>query len=118
MSVQYREGNRKIRPCDYEELQQMTQCSSCSGSCSCNLGSRSSFDQLQFQTYVLGEPNYAFDETRKLNFAYSVPSSSKDNPSIPQPKSDVNEGYSAMGMVDPYNPYTSIIWPQQSCNRG
>ncbi len=96
MSVQYREGNKQIRPNNYEKLQQLTNCASCPSSCSCDLGSRSSFDQLQYQSMVLGQNNYAFDKTRKLNLDYT------------------NEGYS--GMVDPYNPITSYIWPPLSCN--
>jgi len=96
MSVQYREGNKQIRPNNYEKLQQFSTCASCPSSCSCDLGSRSPFDQLQYQSMVLGQKNYAFDKTRKLNLDYT------------------NEGYS--GMVDPYNPITSYIWPPLSCN--
>lgn len=98
MSAQYRDDYRKnSKKSTYENLQQTSVCPGCPGSCSCKLGSRSAFDQLQYQSMVIGKPNYAFDKTRKLNI----------NP-------DTRETYS--GMVTPYNPETSLIWPPHSCN--
>ena len=105
MSVQHHEGNRKIKSKNYENLQQMTQCATCtSNSCSCDLGSRSSFDKLQFQSMVLGKNNYAFDKTRKLNLKYS---------NLINNEKHINEEYS--GMIDNNNPYTYKLWPPKSC---
>ena len=50
MSVQYRE--RLNNNASYDQLKNITACASCPGTCSCNLGKRSSFDQLQHQAKV------------------------------------------------------------------
>jgi len=116
MSAQYREGNKKIRPANYEELKQMTQWSTCPGSCSCDLGSRSTFDQLQYQSMVLGQPNYAFEQTRKLDLGYSY--KNHENPHGPSPGNSPNIEERYSGMTDPYNPITYTMWPPLSCNCG
>ena len=104
MAVQYREGNIKIKPNNYEDLQQISKCSNCHGACTCDLGIRSTFDQLQFQSMVLGQDNYAFYQKRKLDFEY---------PSLKK-KQISNEGYS--GMTDPNNQITYYMWPPRSSN--
>ena len=49
------EGSSKLKLSKYENLQQLTQCMSCPASCSCNLGERSSYDQMQYNEFVLGK---------------------------------------------------------------
>jgi len=111
MSTQYRE--RLSQPKYYEQLKDITECASCPGTCSCNLGNRSAFDQLQHEAMVSGKNNYAFDinHTRKLNLHYSVPyEGTAQNPII--------EHFS--GMHTPYNSASYTMWPalSQKCNPG
>ena len=68
--VQYRE-HLSHRP-HYDRLENITECASCPGTCSCNLGRRSAFDQLQQQAMVSGNTNYAFgNNLRQLDFNYN-----------------------------------------------
>ena len=111
MSTQYRE--RLSQPKYYEQLKDITECASCPGTCSCNLGNRSAFDKLQHEAMVSGKNNYAFDinHTRKLNLHYSVPyEGTVEHPIV--------EYFS--GMHTPYNSKSYTMWPalSQKCNPG
>lgn len=100
--VQYRE-RVSVYP-HYDTLENITDCAPCPGTCSCNLDKRSAFDQLQHQSMVSGEENYAFgNTTRQLNFNYN-------NTTV--------ENFS--GMHDNYNPVTYLLWPAMSekCHAG
>ena len=57
MSSQYYETKRLPLP-QYETMGQLTHCMTCPGSCSCNLGQRSNYDQMQFEAYVLGKNSF------------------------------------------------------------
>lgn len=52
MSAQYREGNFQPRPAQYESLGQINDCVTCPAQCSCNLGSRTKFDQMMNLFYL------------------------------------------------------------------
>ena len=100
MSVQYRE--RLNNNVSYDQLKNITTCASCPGTCSCNLGKRSSFDQLQHQAMVAGQSNDTFGEhTRGLTFQYMRPHNIKENFSLAH---------------TPYNPVSYQLWPGLSCN--
>ena len=111
MSAQYRE--RLSHSKYYDQLKDITECASCPGTCSCNLGKRSAFDQLQHEAMVSGKNNYAFDinHTRKLNLHYSVPYEG----TVQHP---IVEYFS--GMHTPYNFKSYTMWPalSQKCNPG
>jgi hypothetical protein len=53
MSVQYREGTKPI-PTKYKEMCDVD-VQHCPGQCSCDLGTRSTYDQKQFAHYVQGK---------------------------------------------------------------
>jgi len=55
MPSPYNDGSTKLPLSKYENLHQLTQCMSCPASCSCNLGERSSYDQMQYDEFVLGK---------------------------------------------------------------
>jgi len=78
MSAHTNEKSRVARP-RYESLQQQgcsttlgcpTPSNGCAastlGSCSCAIGPRSAFDQLQFDAYVLGQPSPLFGDRSAL----------------------------------------------------
>ncbi len=111
MSMNYREGNN-----NYEQLDKLSNCIYCSGSCSCGLGSRSVFDQLQYQSMVLGQNNYAFDQTRKLDIGYNYPTRRPTNYPTMAPSNQMQSNEKYSGMVDPYNEDTYLLWPPSSCN--
>jgi hypothetical protein len=53
-SVQYRDTVKKI-PTQYKNLGNELQ-QKCPGQCTCNFGTRSNYDSMQFNHYVRGKP--------------------------------------------------------------
>ena len=55
MSAQYQERSPNADRSLYETNRMIERCTKCPGTCSCDLGSRSNYDRMQFAAYVLNE---------------------------------------------------------------
>ena len=55
MSAQYQERSPNADRPLYETNRMIERCTKCPGTCSCDLGSRSNYDRMQFAAYVLNE---------------------------------------------------------------
>lgn len=59
MSAHYNDRVMKLPRPSYDTLQQLTNYMSCPGGCSCNLGQRSNYDQMQLAAFMQGHGGLA-----------------------------------------------------------
>jgi hypothetical protein len=77
MSAQYRDGGFKPNLSQYDTIGQINDCVNCPGSCSCNMGERTTFDQMMNQFYLsevadMSTPGSWFDPHYPGNFGVNV----------------------------------------------